>query len=515
MNFFSLLVRQLTSLFSSQSAARRFFVFVVLTGSIGALGYLTVKARTGAFRTLPVNLPPAEAGAAAAALRNLDIPIRFTDDGSTFQVGSRRWDQALMVLASEGFLNGAPGQAPSTIGQPKSVIDDMLHGMSEARLARTIVTIAAIERAFVHLAAPPETIFIPADNAPRATASVMLKLRPGAQLSSKNVAGIAALVAHAVPNLDPDDVTIVDQNSQLLTHEASDRGGAVAMGHLEYKRDYERDLKERLENLLAKRVGEGRAVAFVAADFDFTQTTLTSEIFDPNSKTPIREKTLSQGGAPPAGATPAPAAISGAAAARGRDDREVEYAVSRTTTQTVDAAPRLLRLSVSIMVDSEKVTDAELPDLEALAQNVVGLSAEREGALGADRITVRRAPLPAADIVADGGATAEEPLLDPHSLREIVRWAVVAVIGVLLILLVLRPAVKSISIGASPVREPAGLPSPGDAEPPEGADRAKLQLDRAVEEEIQRKPVTRKDVTDATRSNIPKAAGIVHQWLDE
>jgi flagellar biosynthesis/type III secretory pathway M-ring protein FliF/YscJ len=128
---------------------------------------------------------------------------------------------------------------------------------------------------------------------------------------------------------------------------------------------------------------------------------------------------------------------------------------------------------------------------------------------------VRRAPLPAADIVADGGATAEEPLLDPHSLREIVRWAVVAVIGVLLILLVLRPAVKSISIGASPVREPAGLPSPGDAEPPEGADRAKLQLDRAVEEEIQRKPVTRKDVTDATRSNIPKAAGIVHQWLDE
>ena len=62
---------------------------------------------------------------------------------------------------------------------------------------------------------PQKSLFIE-DEEP-ATASVVLKLRPGKWLSQHQVSGIIHLVSSSVPRLTPENVTVVDHNGKMLS----------------------------------------------------------------------------------------------------------------------------------------------------------------------------------------------------------------------------------------------------------------------------------------------------------
>ncbi len=84
----------------------------------------------------------------------------------------------------------------------------------ETELARTIVKVQGVQNARVHLALPPPSAFV--RDRKSASASVMLQLYPGRRLDQGQVAAIVHLVASSVPDLEANQVTVVDQNGTLL-----------------------------------------------------------------------------------------------------------------------------------------------------------------------------------------------------------------------------------------------------------------------------------------------------------
>jgi flagellar M-ring protein FliF len=81
----------------------------------------------------------------------------------------------------------------------------------EGELERTIQTLGDVESARVHLVMPTDSVFL--DQQRGAKASVILKLRRNGGLSKDAALAISRLVSGAVDELKPEDVSIVDADS--------------------------------------------------------------------------------------------------------------------------------------------------------------------------------------------------------------------------------------------------------------------------------------------------------------
>src|SRR5262249_5576295 len=84
----------------------------------------------------------------------------------------------------------------------------------EGELERSVMSLAEVEQARVHLTFPKESVFL--DSQQPAKASVLVKVRPGARLAPQNVVAVSHLVASAVEGLSADAVSVLDMNGNLL-----------------------------------------------------------------------------------------------------------------------------------------------------------------------------------------------------------------------------------------------------------------------------------------------------------
>jgi flagellar M-ring protein FliF len=85
----------------------------------------------------------------------------------------------------------------------------------QGELERTIEAFDAIDKARVHIVTSDDSLF--AEDAQPATASVVVRLKPGMQLDQRQLQGIINLVSGFVKGLKPENVSIVDMQGGILT----------------------------------------------------------------------------------------------------------------------------------------------------------------------------------------------------------------------------------------------------------------------------------------------------------
>src|SRR5690606_36488731 len=113
--------------------------------------------------------------------------------------------------------------------------------------------------------------------------SVFVELFPGSSLSAAQVKSIVNLVASSVPQMKPEQVTVVDQHGTLLSQMAlEDPELAQANRQLEHTRRIEQRLLERVNSILEPLIGAGKFRAEVAAAVDFTAVEQADEIYNPD-----------------------------------------------------------------------------------------------------------------------------------------------------------------------------------------------------------------------------------------
>ena len=128
----------------------------------------------------------------------------------------------------------------------------------EGELERTVMSLAEVEQARVHLTFPKDSVFLEAQQP--AKASVLVRIRPGARLAPQNVLAITHLVGSAVEGLSPDAVSVLDMNGNLLNRPkppgALD-GSEPSAATLDYRHQVETDLLAKINSTLSPLLGRG------------------------------------------------------------------------------------------------------------------------------------------------------------------------------------------------------------------------------------------------------------------
>ena len=513
-----------------------FFALVITRVSQPAMGVL--------FSDLP-------ASDASTIIRDLDTKgIRYEtrDEGQTILVPKADLGRVRMELAAKGLPTGGgvgyeifdKGDAFSSTSFVQNI--NQLRAL-EGELSRTIRTIGRVASARVHLALPERRLF--ARDREAARASIVLKLR--GELGTDQVQAIRHLVASAVEGLAPENISIVDERGRLLANGA---GGAEAaaggLGADDKRIALERRLKAQVEEIVAGAVGVGRARVQVAAELDPSRVESKLESFDPESRvvrstqTRGENSTTANGEGQVTVGNELPGAREAQQTASPRDqanknEEMINYEISRTTRTEVQAAGRLKRLSVAVLVDGVYARGPngettyqprgaeDLDRIAALVRTAVGFDKAR-----GDQVEVVNLPFAETPpAIEPERSSLVSSLLSP-SKDDVLRWAelgITALLTLLVLAVVVRPMVKRIiapetgipagapaltgaqGSGSSPALIGAGSPGTGaDGRPPAITDGT--GAGSAASEQIAR-------LGDLARGNPKQAAAVLRGWMVE
>jgi len=537
--------------FNSLGILRQLGLMVGLAASI-AIGFAVVLwSQKPDYRVLFSNLNFADANEVIEQLRLYNMPYKFDTDGRAILVPQEYVHQARLKLAAEGFT------ADKTVGFELLEQDQGL-GTSqfmenaryrrglEGELARTISSLLAVRSARVHLALPKESVFIRDQRKPRA--SVFIEMFSGRTLARDQVAAIANLVASSIPELDVDDVTVVDQKGRLLNTRSQDQDVVLAAKQLEYTRSVEETLLNRVNSILQPVVGLGNFRAEVSTDIDFTEVEQADEMYNPDLPALRSEQTLEESRANGDIAQGVPGALSNqppgpnsvpetlpdgtqatGAAVRSGSSREQavrNYELDRTLSYTRHQTGVIKRLSVAVVVDDLQTVDPEtgetvrapwseneLERLQILVRNAVGYSALR-----GDSVTVVNSPF----IPPEKVELEESSFWQEEWFWDLAKQVMAGLFVLLLILGVLRPILRSLA-DAGKGKEMAALGPAGeisaDLEGLEGAGVAddKVTLGGAAQGVLPTPNESFDYQLNAIRSMVAedpeKVAQAVRQWV--
>jgi flagellar M-ring protein FliF len=333
------------------------------------------------YQVLLSDLKPQDAAAMTAELDRQKIPYQLADGGATILVESGAVHAARLKLAGKEMpLRGAAGFElfnNGDFGMTEFAQKINYQRALQGEITRTILSLAEVSEARVHLALPEEGLFKRANSKPKAAITVTMKA--GQVLRPDQVSGIQRLVAAAVPGIAAQDVTIVDQQGIALTRTGVREGEAEAGsgGRLDLKQDTEKLLARKATEVLERAFGAGHAMATVDVTLNMDQVKVTTEdvIGAPAASgrgtgVIVREReSLREVGAPLQG-TP------DTASRASNTQREVEYQVGRRVEQVVTQPGAIRSLHVAAVV-RQHLDDQQLERARALVTAAVGGVAER------------------------------------------------------------------------------------------------------------------------------------------
>ncbi len=530
---------------------QKFGLLVALAAAVALVVCGWMWGQTPDYRVLYSNLSDRDGGAIISSLQQMNVPYKFAEGGGALLVPANQVHEVRLRLAGQGLpkggLVGFELMETQKLGTSQFQEQVNYQRALEGELARSIQSLSAVQSARVHLAISKPSVFVREQQKP--SASVLLALNPGRSLDANQVSAIVHLVSSSIPDLPVKNVTVIDQSGNLLTAQDGNNVG-LDPGQFKYRREVEQSFVKRIEAILTPITGPNNVLAQVTADMDFTQTENVAEIYSPNqaAAAAVRSQQTSEssgsgsataGGVPgalsnqppgnasapinaaPAAAPAAPGQVpapgqqpgaapaattapagAGAMPANLRRDSTINYEVDKTIRHTRQPVGTIKKLSVAVVVNYRKLTDAEgkvtakplsaeeMTQINALVKEVMGYNKERGDSLNVTN---------SAFSVPEVEPAAEVPLWkQPETIataKDVGRNVLIAGLVLFLVLGVLRPLLTKLS----EVRLPApALP---------GADAtASLQRRAGYDEDLN----TAKQLA---RSEPKLVANVVKEWV--
>ncbi len=467
------------------------------------------------YKVLFANFSDRDGGAITAALDQMQIKYKFSEGGNAIMIPENQVHDVRLRLASQGLPKGG-NVGFELMENQKLGISQFLEQVNyqralEGELAKSIESLGSVQSARVHLAMPKPSVFVREQQKP--TASVVLTLHPNRSIDPGQVSAIVHLVASSVPELMPANVTVVDQQGNLLSDQNKDSKTSLKgldATQLKYVQELQNQVIKQVENIVKPIVGDGNVRAEAVADVDFSAIEQAAESYKPNSS-PAPSAIRSQQSAetvgnananpngvpgalsnqPPGTATapltttpppgdPAapgtvPAGTAAAAAPPGHKESTTNYEVDKTVRYEQKAIAGLKRMTVGVVVNYRRIVDAtgkvtvkpltaaEMANINSLVREAMGYNQDR-----GDSVSVANAPFDGIDKPAD-------PVLDwwrdPANLplaSEIAKFLIVALILLYILLRVVRPMMRPVFKKIDEINAPEPEPEEEIVEEPAG-----------------------------------------------
>jgi flagellar M-ring protein FliF len=386
---------------------RQRITILVVAIAVGAGLYSMVQwKKEGDFRPLFTGVSPEDAASIVQKLKESGAEYRLPESGGSVLVPSARLAELRLTMASIGLpKSGRMGFElfdKVNLGATEFTEKVNYRRALEGELERTVMALAEVETARVHLTFPKDSVFLEAQQP--AKASVLIRIKPGARLAPQNVIAINNLVASAVEGLSPDAVSLLDMNGNLLSRpKAADSldGTAPSAAALDYRHQIETDLIAKISATLGPLLGPEKFRAGVSVECDFSGGELSEEIFDPARSVMVTSQrtedntgsAVSTGVPGTASTLPRPTSRpNGGSNKTTRTTENISYQSSRSVKKTHLPAGVLRKMSLSVLVDQEVTwerdknafkrvlvppTPEKLKVIRDLVAGITGFSAER------------------------------------------------------------------------------------------------------------------------------------------
>lgn len=398
------------------------------------------------YTTIVTGLDPAQTGKMTTALDEKGVRYEIQNNGTALAVEKRDVANARIALAEQGGVAGGSVQPGFELFDNQKMGSSQMQQQvtyqraMEGELAKTIGQIQGVSGASVQLVLPDDTDALLSENAPEASAAVLLSGAEDPEPAA--VQGIARLVSSSVKSLKPSKVTITDGAGRLLWPTGGADGaaggtGAATLAKQSAAQKYQSSLESSLSSVLAQTIGPDKARVRVNADIDADQAT-QEQLQYGRKRVTLKEKTEDEqmegtaarngGTAGTAGNVPGYAAAGGNGGGDSNYDRATgdrEFGNDKTVTKRTIAAGAVNRQSVSVLV-SDAVPAAQLPGIRQAIAAAAGIDTQRGDQLNVSRIAFAQAP----------AAPAASPL--SGNVLNYAKWAAVALGTIIFLVLVAR-----------------------------------------------------------------------------
>ncbi|GEB75894.1 flagellar basal-body MS-ring/collar protein FliF [Sporolactobacillus inulinus] len=259
---------------------------VVFAALIAILLITNIKHYTPLYSDLSEN----EAGQITDDLDSKSIPYKLSNGGTTISVPEKQVDQLKVELAAQGLPK--TGQIDYSFfgqnagfGMTDKQFDVLQRAAMQTELANLIANTKGVKSAKVMISLPQNDVWVSdQDKKSGTSASIVLNVTPGDQLSADQINGLYHLVAKSVPNLSVDNIVIMDQYFNYYDLKNNNANGSTLSAYDQQQaiiRDVENNVQRRVTQMLTMMMGEGKVMVNVTANVDFTQSKEKQELVEP------------------------------------------------------------------------------------------------------------------------------------------------------------------------------------------------------------------------------------------
>ena len=392
-------LQQILEKWSSLSTTKKSAAIIMGVAVIISVTMLSRWANQSNFKPLFTNLESKDASAVVEQLKELGVEYQLGAQGTSVLVPEDKVYELRLQLAGTGIVPSG-GTGFELFDQTRLGMTDFERRLNYQRalqeeLRRTIVAMEEVEQARVHLVIPESSVFI--DNAPEASASVVIKLHPMASLGPNQVRGIVMLLTNSVENLRPENVNVIDMEGNVLSDQiGSNDNSSLAQNRVRQQglqREFEKNLEDRVQRMLERIFGPGKVVTMISADLNFDERQVTRIDYGQDgvvkSEQIIRENT-STNSSSAGGAVGTDSNMNtypgldqaGESNSQSSENITRQYEIDQEQETVVFAPGRVERLSTAVTVDGP-LTDQQVAQIQDLVTAAIGYYPDR-----GDQLTV-------------------------------------------------------------------------------------------------------------------------------
>jgi len=374
---------------------------------ISTLVVLTFWFNRVEYKVLYSNLPAKEAAKITKYLQEKKIPFKLQDQGATVLVPAEKVHQTRLELAGEGLpKSGEIGFEifDKTDFQSSEFAENVKYVRAlQGELSASINKLEAVEESKINLSIPRSRIYM--DEEERPTASVVLKIRSGYNLSDDEVRGIAHLVSGTIEGMKVEDVSIMSTDGKLLSEFLQEGVAGAASYHIKMQRELQKNLEKNINTLITQVLGQGKAIVKATVEIKQDNKEIRKTLYTPAKENvgvvrstqmqmeDYKEKdveipaapTTARPNATPAPTPAAPAVAQGGKPVYGQRTQVTNYEVSRTEESERVLPGQIKRISLGVMIDdSTNLTEEQVKSLTDVIASSAGIDKAR-----GDLLTVR------------------------------------------------------------------------------------------------------------------------------
>lgn len=487
----------------------------------------------------------------AILLEEKKIPYQFSDDGKTISipedmVGIWRLEIAKLGTSFSGTV-GYEVFDKQSFGTTSFVQKVNKQRALEGELIKTIMYIQGVKRARVHISIPESSPFVAEKKAP--SASVVLELNPGVALTNAEIKGIQSLVSSSVEEMRSESVVVLDDRGKKLSENIGDGMTAATANRMALEAQYNQKYETQIQEILSKVVGDGKIVAKVTVELDYSEAVSTETSYDSENAVVVSEVKNSQ---KLVGSRPSPQGMvgarsnlpgeepqPGAAETRNNVDKELatrNYNVPTKVTQSKKPAASIKAVSAAVMIDGkripvlgedgtpqldkngnaimkyEKWSEADLQNFAQIVSSTIGL-AEKRG----DKLVIKNMEFAKEDMSVADAMLREQA--NRELIRNIVKYLAVGLTISLFFFLVVRPFIQWITDNTIETVEdflPKTLEELEKVQANQrlpGLEDALPQIEEKLNPEKIEGNMLREKIIALVENNPGKAAQIIHEMI--